>query len=844
MSRQETIWMSDDRGEQFDRVVEWLVVALLVFMPLAFGAVEAWSEQIVIILACAISMCFVMKALVTKSTHMRWTWAYVPLAVFILVVAVQLLPLPQDVAKVVSPNTALRKTQLLSDLPNAREVLSYMTISFYPYATKHDLRLVLAVACVFVVVLNVVRRPEQIMWLLRIIAAIGGGVALIALAQSIFGNGKIYWFIPTPNVRADSGPFVNHSHYAQFMNLSIGAALGVLLVQVRQRFLGRRTSPNSVAEYLSSPDARLIWALFAMIILGVSTVFLSMARGGIVSVLIASVFTTVVLGSRRSLKGANWIMVLLALGAFICILYTGFDAVYDRLATLGNLSRAEGGRWQIVKDTVVAWGKFPVFGTGLGTHEVVYPEFDRSMIPALASHAENEYVQTVEETGIAGFAALLAFGVLVGVHYFRVVRNSQVAIGAAAYGLGFGLVAVVVHSLSDFGQHLPANAMLTAIFCALLIRLSQIGADSDGRTDAALSGDERGRYYWITGLVVVGAIWAWGGLEANDARVAEGHWRKVLAAEQDLMGREWQGSNEEYTYLINHAERAVFCQAGNAKYRHWLNVYRWRAISHTIAPDTGEIVLPVEALDFAERIVGEFNGVRALCPTFGATWCVLGQLERSVLGRVAEGTRHIREGVKLAPCDCTARFVAGMLAVEEGDLKVAADHLAMAAQLDGRLYLEVASILVGQLDRSDLAFEIAGDSTRHLSVLTDILNVSSESDSATDEIRDKVMSVLEQKCQEVGAPSWALASLAQICVRKGLTIEAIAYYRRALAQEYGRIDWRLHLARLLEDAGALDDAIEEVRICLRLRPSHVAAKQLFEKLWADPRLAEHRGQLP
>ena len=44
---------------------------------------------------------------------------------------------------------------------------------------------------------------------------------------------------------------------------------------------------------------------------------------------------------------------------------------------------------------------------------------------------------------------------------------------AAAIGMGYGLVAILVHSLTDFGQHIPANACLTALYGALLLNLAQ-----------------------------------------------------------------------------------------------------------------------------------------------------------------------------------------------------------------------------------------------------------------------------------------------------------------------------------------------------------------------------------
>jgi O-antigen ligase len=100
----------------------------------------------------------------------------------------------------------------------------------------------------------------------------------------------------------------------------------------------------------------------------------------------------------------------------------GFDAVYDRLATLRQLDQAANARWQILKGVATAWTRFPLLGTGLGTHEVVYPMFDRTTIPALVSHAENEYAQAAEETGIVGVILLIALWVTVWVSYLGLLR--------------------------------------------------------------------------------------------------------------------------------------------------------------------------------------------------------------------------------------------------------------------------------------------------------------------------------------------------------------------------------------------------------------------------------------
>lgn len=829
-------------SDRFDKIIEWLVISLLAFMPLAFGAVEAWSEEVVVVLAAAICICFLLKLVFQEDTHLLWSWAYVPVALFLLVAIFQLIWLPSGVISAISPGTAAVKRELLGDLPDADSVLSSMTLSFYPHATTHNLRIVLAVAAVFFVVVNVYRRSEQIKRLLGAIAIIGGSIAVLALAQNLFGNGQIYWFVPTRLDQAFSGPFVNHSHYGQFMNLSIGAALGLVLVKVHEAFTRRKVTPPVVFEYMSSPSAKMMWFLVGVIIIGAATIFMSLTRGGMVSMLIAGAFTTLVLSARRSVRGRGWVMVLMALGAFICVLYVGFDAVYDRLATLRQLHEAQSGRWQIVKDISLAWTKFPIFGTGLGTHEVVYPMFDRSTIPALAAHAENEYAQTAEETGLIGLAALVGFAIIIWVNYARNVRIASVPIRSAAYGLGFGLLAILVHSLSDFGQHLPANAILSAVCCALLVILARIGLKGNPAPQTTKT-TQRSRVLRIVALVCISGIWVWAAIGANNARLAEAHWNKAVAVEQDVMEKDWLASNEEYVDLISNAAAAADYQPDNVKYQYWLNVYRWKSISRITDPNTGAIIIPEPSVKFVKRIIEELHKARLLCPTYGATYCVLGQLENFVLGD-SGGAELIRKGYRLAPCDPTACLLAGLLDAEEGRTDSAFAKLSRTVQLDGRLFNEAALVCINHLNRPDLAVALAGENTSRLSQVANILADTGEHQALAEQARSRVVELLKLKCQQPDAPAWLFASLGNIYRRENNNEVAIEHYRRALALDYGQINWRLTLAGLLADADSVPEAIHEARICLRLSPQLKAAEKLIAALSVRPEAFEQESPTP
>jgi tetratricopeptide (TPR) repeat protein len=552
------------------------------------------------------------------------------------------------------------------------------------------------------------------------------------------------------------------------------------------------------------------------------------------AMLIATAFTALLAAAKRSLKSHSWIMVVMALAAFTFVLYIGFDAVYDRLATLRDLHTAEAGRLQILKDIAIAWTRFPLFGTGLGTHPVVYPMFDRSTITALAAHADNEYAQALEETGLVGLGLLIIFGITIWLSYARSIRKVNPPIRAAAYGLGFGILAVLIQSLTDFGQHLPSNAFLTAIFCALLLVL--------GHKVSVLQPSTCSRYLRVAALIGVSGIWAWGILDANKARIAESHWKKALVIENRLTEKNWRGTEAEYADLISHARTASACQPGNIRYRHWLNVYRWCSISRLTDPNTGDINIAPNSMPVVHNIVNELHKARLLCPTHGPTYSIAGQIEKFIL-KDDSGAERIRKGFRLAPCDPVCCFIAGWLDVLEGKTEDCFKKFERAVQLDSALFAPVVNIYINRLSRPDLAMLSAGDDIDRLNYVAGIFEDMQYNDLA-EQAREKIKDLLEAECSQSDALASAFASLANIYRKQGDNEAAIGCYRRALALDYGRVEWRLDLAKLLAQMQRIPEAMYEARVCLRVRPQLQAAEKLIADLSVHPAALSEYSKSP
>ena len=131
-----------------------------------------------------------------------------------------------------------------------------------------------------VAVATVYRDERRIRRLLAAVALIGLAYGALALAQDLTRAERIYWRVPIAGL-ARSGTFFNHSHYGQFMNLSVGCALALLLARLTD---APRMSLGQMAR-------RTAW-LAAMIVVGLATISLSLTRGGTIGILASAAFAT------------------------------------------------------------------------------------------------------------------------------------------------------------------------------------------------------------------------------------------------------------------------------------------------------------------------------------------------------------------------------------------------------------------------------------------------------------------------------------------------------------------------------------------------------------------------
>jgi tetratricopeptide (TPR) repeat protein len=476
------------------------------------------------------------------------------------------------------------------------------------------------------------------------------------------------------------------------------------------------------------------------------------------------------------------------------------------------------------------WRTFPSLGVGLGAYDWIFPTFDRSFAPSTAEYVENEYVQALVDTGPLGLAAVLLFVGVIAVRYVRAVRNHEdERIGLAAVGLGYGLVAVMVHSLSDFGQHLPAIAGLSAVTCGLLFNLGERRRTENGGGGRTM---RVGRGVAVVALLGVAAIAAWVLVDAARAWRAERQWTRIRPMVRALERKDWAGTDEQFRALLDAAGRAVAAEPDNAYYRYWAAVYRWYWLRAQADPETG-LTANDQTVIAAQRVIGELNEARIRAPTYGLVYTILGQIELNFLGR-ASGYAHIQTGHRLSRNDAYAAFIAGEADARRGDFDRAAATFHEAIRIDPAIADDVITLYLDEVNRPELAADGIGDDYFALIRLRNRLREKEEWKSLAEQAELRATAVLTAECERPGAPTWKFGIVAMLYQDQQRYQPAEKYYARALQADPTNLHWRVRRAEVLHKLGRTGEALAEARLALQQHPNAPESKAIMKSLTGSP----------
>ncbi len=519
------------------RIIEGGVYFLLLFTPFAFGGVEMWAAGILQIVAGIVFVAWALGEgaerglLNARRRHggegvpQRLTVMWTAFGLFLLLVALQMLPLPPSLIRRLSPGVHDLYTRTLPGYAEGREfdsaelpswlltgtadripqgagaaeappvpeaspaasayparVSAWRTPSVYAFQTRQSLTILLCYAGLFIATAGHFHTKERLARLVGTAVLAGFAVSLFGIVQKLSWNGKLYWLREGEFINP-FGPFVNRNSYAAFAGTVLPAAACIALGSLRQLKEGRKDAA-----------ARLLFFSFASVAIG-GGIFLSLSRGGMIA---AALSILVVAGFLiyfgRSLVELALLGVLLA-AATGFLVWLGPEEVIERAETI-----SQGQTTPSLALRMIAWERSldlitdnPALGTGLGTFRFA---FMRYAPPGRAwwTTAHNEYLELICDTGIAG-GAIILMGL--AAYLFRVLRPGLFRGRSGRYvytGIVAGIAGLLLHSMVSSNVQVPANGVMLVVLGAALQSLvaRQASRRASQRVSLAVDGAERG----------------------------------------------------------------------------------------------------------------------------------------------------------------------------------------------------------------------------------------------------------------------------------------------------------------------------------------------------------------
>jgi hypothetical protein len=334
-----------------------------------------------------------------------------------------------------------------------------------PHATQSQLLKTVSLIEVFFLTIVLVNSRQHLRWLATALVLAGTFQAVYGSLMTVTGTDYI-WNQPKEGYRGvATGTFINRNHLAGYLEMCLALGLGLLIANLEDngavtwRQFFRRIINTMLGEkartriYLALMVIGLILSQSRM---GNTAFFASMMISGFIGLLLF----------RKSSRGVVVLCAsLLVIDIFLMGTFFGIDKVQQRLQST-SLDTEER---LVVNDLSLAIVKNNLWtGTGLGTYYAALPPHRNEQVPQAYVHAHSDLIEFPSELGILGTLplSLLVLYSFVTAIRVQMSRRSRL-LRAMGFSSGMGIIAIMLHSLTDFNLQIFANAATFMVILAL-----------------------------------------------------------------------------------------------------------------------------------------------------------------------------------------------------------------------------------------------------------------------------------------------------------------------------------------------------------------------------------------
>lgn len=310
--------------------------------------------------------------------------------------------------------------------------------------------------------------------LLRLLLVIGGLQALLGILQYGDGAQSILRFGSDTGVRNGTGTYVNRNHLAGFLEMLIPLTIAALATTLVGG--SRRRSSRTRLVFFGSRRGHTAVVYIGLLVLLLLGVVFTRSRTGLVLALLGALIAAAVFSKK--LKSDNLLGWLGIAGVFGVSL-AGAAGLAPALQRFMLRDPLDEGRLRIFSAALQGIRDMFPLGSGPGTFQEVFPRYQQVDFQGFVNHAHNDYLQWVFETGG------LALALIVVLLAFYTMRWRQLWIEGpwstfrfSQVGAGIGIALLLLHELTDFNLHIPANMVFFAFLAAVFFHRHQLEQES------------------------------------------------------------------------------------------------------------------------------------------------------------------------------------------------------------------------------------------------------------------------------------------------------------------------------------------------------------------------------
>jgi len=442
----------------------------LVFAPLAFGTVEQWSLTVLELSAGTVCAIFFLSAAFARERAVKVP-GLLPLLLLFCLMILQLIPLPVFLVKIISPGSYNVYSPLLSLTEKGGGLIP---LSINLRATLHEMLRMGSCFLLYMATVQLLSEPQRLKKAVNGVVFLAAAIAFLAIVQAVGSPDKIYWIREVPHNAKPFGPWINPNQFAGYMELICPLAFGLFLFYKPRVREDESFRQKFVSFFTVSGFHFHLFLGFATVLM-VLAVFVSLCRGGILSIVVAgAVFFSLV---RWKFPGrGRTVFFVILFSIFMAISWFGWDIIISEFNhgfdIEGNVTDARITLWS---DTLAIIKDFPLLGAGFGTFLSLYPMYRTIGGSAILDHAHNDYLELFTDGGVVGFflAACFVFSVLL--HGWKLIRlrRDRYAILLGIGGIS-GIIALLSHSITDFNMHNGAVAFYFFFICGVVVATANI----------------------------------------------------------------------------------------------------------------------------------------------------------------------------------------------------------------------------------------------------------------------------------------------------------------------------------------------------------------------------------